>query len=117
MQNEPRLRGTSRRRSGPYPLGELPPSLAIEIGKHIVHRLAVGHANIDGDDFGGIFASSISGVHRRSPLGIADVTWNDACAWSVKTIQDTSPFTQDRIRLISGRNSPVFSSGIVVANQ
>lgn len=112
MPNRPtRLRGRSRRRSGPYPLGELPASLAVQIGRHIVHRLAVGNADITGDDFGGIFASAISGDHRQSPLGIADVTWN-GCAWSVKTVKDRSPFSQRTIRLISGRNSPVFSSGI-----
>lgn len=111
MSNEPRLRGSARRRSGPYPLAELPASLAVEIGKRIVHRLAVGHADITGDDFGGIFAASISGNHRNRPLGIADVTWN-GCAWSVKTVQDKNPFTQKRVRVISGRNSPNFSSGI-----
>jgi hypothetical protein len=89
----------------------LPPSLAIEIGKHIVHRLAVGHADITGDDFGGIFAAAISGTHRNRPLGIADVTWN-GCAWSVKTVQDVRPFTKRIVRIISGRNSPVYSSDI-----
>ena len=112
MPQEPtKLKGTSRRRSGPYPLGELPPSLAVQIGKHIVHRLAVGHADITGDDFGGIFAQAISGQHGLRPLGIADVTWN-GCAWSVKTIQDKSPFTAKLLRVISGRNSPSYSSGI-----
>jgi hypothetical protein len=43
----------------------------------IVHRLAVGHADITGDDFGGIFASAINGVHRGKPLGIADVEWHE----------------------------------------
>jgi hypothetical protein len=110
-KNEPKLRGQSKRRDAPHPLGQLPPSLAVEIGKHIVHRLAVGQADITGDDFGVIFAKSISGEHRGKPLGIADVTWK-SCAWSVKTVQDKSPFTQTSIRTISGRNSPVFSSGI-----
>jgi hypothetical protein len=111
MPNNPRLKGNAKRRSGPYPLAEFPPSLAVEIGKRIVHRLAVGHADITGDDFGGIFAGAIGGNHRGRPLGIADVTWN-GCAWSVKTIQDKNPFTQTRVRVISGRNSPVYSSGI-----
>ncbi len=42
---------------------------------------------------------------------IADVEW-ESCAWSVKTVQDKSPFTQTSIRVISGRNSPVYSSGV-----
>lgn len=111
MSKEPKLKGQSKRRSGAYPLGEFPPSLAVEIGKHIVHRLAVGHADIKGDDFGGIFASAISGHHRNRPLGIADVTWN-GCAWSVKTIHDAQPFTKRVVRIISGRNSPSYSSDI-----
>jgi hypothetical protein len=108
-----KLRGKSERRkdSGPYPLGEFPDSVAIEIGRHVVHRLAVGHADITGDDFGGIFASAISGQHKGKPLGIADVEWN-GCAWTVKTVKDKNPFKQTRIRVISGRNSPAYSSSI-----
>ena len=111
MPDKLKLKGQARRRNEPYPLGEFPPSIAIEIGKRIVHRLAVGHADITGDDFGGIFAAAIGGTHRGKPLGIADVTW-EGCAWSVKTVQDAKPFTQKRIRAISGRNSPVYSSDI-----
>jgi len=58
-----------------------------------------------------MFASAISGMHRASPLGIADVAWN-GCAWSVKIVKDSAPFTQTRIRAISGRNSPNYSHGI-----
>ena len=112
MPDELRLRGHARRRSGPHPLGGLPHSLAIEIGKRIVHRLAVGHADITGDDFGGIFAAAINGEHRGKPLGVSDVTWN-GCAWSVKTMQPSKPFTQPIVRAISGRNSPVYSAGIL----
>lgn len=111
MPNVTRLRGRARRRNEPYPLGELPPELAISIGRDIVHRISVGFANISGDDFGGIFATAIGGEHRASPLGIADVTWND-CAWSVKTVQANKPFTQKIVRLISGRNSPVYAQDI-----
>lgn len=111
MSKEPKLRGKSKRRSAPHPLGEIPAALAVEIGRHIVHRLAVGHADITGDDFGEIFARSIKGDHRGRPLGIADVVWK-GCAWSVKTVQDSSPFTQTGIRVISGRNDVNYSFGI-----
>jgi hypothetical protein len=106
-----KLKGRAKRRNAPYDLGELPPSLAVSIGRDIVHRLAVGFANITGDDFGGIFANAIGGVHRAKPQGIADVTWND-CAWSVKTVQSPKPFTQKIVRLITGRNSVGYSAGI-----
>jgi hypothetical protein len=111
MPNEPKLRGQSKRRSAPHPLGQLPPALAVEIGKHIVHRLAVGQVDITGDDFGVILAKSISGTHRGKPLGIADVVWEN-CAWSVKTVKGEHPFTQNRIRVISGRNNVKYSFGI-----
>src|ERR1700722_7303410 len=103
MPKKAKLRGESRQRSSPYPLGELPPSLAIQIGKRICHRLAVGAVDIDGNDFGTIFAQSIGGEHRQKPLGIADVWW-EGCAWSVKTVKASHPFTVKKIRVISGRN-------------
>lgn len=58
-----------------------------------------------------MFAEAIGGHHRSRPLGIADVEWN-GCAWSVKTVKDKKPFTTERVRLISGRNSPDYSHGI-----
>lgn len=111
MSNEPKLRGNAKRRNAPYPLGEIPHSIAVAIGKQIVHRLAVGHTDITGDDFGSIFAAAIRGSHRLKPLGIADVTWED-CAWSVKTVQDRNPFEAKRVRVISGRNDVNYSFGI-----
>ena len=107
----PRLRGGFQPR-GPYPLGQIPDSVLVEIGKQVVHRLAIGLGDITGDDFGTIFAKAIGGVHRTRPVGIADVQW-DGCAWSVKTVKSSKPFEVRRaIRLISGRNSPDYSLGI-----
>ena len=76
-----------------------------------MHRLAIGHGDITGDDFGTIFAEAADGEHRLSPLGIADVVANGT-AWSVKTIKAKRPSRQRRVRLISGRNSPDYSLGI-----
>lgn len=111
MSDELKLKGSAKRRNSPYPLGQIPHSVAVAIGRQIVHRLAIGHADITGDDFGGMFAKAIGGTHRGKPLGIADVVWN-GCAWTVKTVQDKNPFTQQRIRAISGRNSVNYSQGI-----
>jgi len=85
--------------------------VVIGIGRLIVHRLAIGIADITGDDFAGIFAGAISGEHRAKPLGITDVTWQN-CSWSAKTISSKKPFEQSKVRLISGRNSPDYSYGI-----
>lgn len=73
--------------------------------------LAAGKADLYGDEFAQIFADSINGDHRSSPLGIADVIWN-GCAWSAKTVKSKKALEQTKVRLISGRNSPDFSSGI-----
>ena len=69
----PRLRGRARARNQFYPLGEFPDDVVINIARQIVHRLAVGQADITGDDFGEIFAQAISGIHRHQPLGVTDV--------------------------------------------
>ena len=92
-------------------MGQIPNGILYEIGRQIVHRLAIGNADISGDDFGTIFATAIKGDHRASPLGVADVMVN-GCAWSVKTVKSSNPYTQKVVRLISGRNSPDYSVGI-----
>jgi len=107
----PKLRGKSKARNSPYPLGEFSDYVVSGIGKLIVHRIAIGHADIGGDDFAGIFAKAISGEHRNKPLGVTDVIWN-GCSWSVKTVKKPKPFNQQKIRLITGRNSPDYSYGI-----
>lgn len=76
-----------------------------------MHLKAVGHADMSGDQFSRIFADAISGQSYARPLGIADVSWN-GCCWSVKTVQHKRPHEAKQIRLISGRNSPTYSSGI-----
>lgn len=105
------MRGNRPRRNDPYPLGEIPDNVVEKMAKQIVHRLAIGMGDLEGNDFGTIFANSIGGVHRSRPLGVADVEWN-GCAWSVKTVKDKRPFIKQRVRLISGRNSPDYSVGI-----
>ena len=106
-----RLRGSQRAIHEAWPLGRFPRDVIIGIGKQLVHRLAIGLSDITGDDFGTIFAEAVGGMHRQSPLGIADVVRNGN-AWSVKTVKAGDPFKQTSIRLISGRNSPDYSLGI-----
>lgn len=109
--DEARLRGNKTRLHGAWPLGSFPHKVIIGLGRQLVHRMAIGHSDITGDDFGTIYANAIEGTHRQSPLGIADVLLNGN-AWSVKTIKANSPFQQKIVRLISGRNSPDYSLGI-----
>jgi len=54
--NNTRLRGHKPRLQDSWPLGQFPENVITEIGKQIVHRLAIGQSDITGDDFGTIFA-------------------------------------------------------------
>ena len=108
MSSEPRLRGSNRPNYGPYPLGQIPDDVLREIGRQLVHRLAVGHSNIEGEDWGTIFASAVKGEHRSRPIGLSDVEY-DGCAWSAKTVKENRPFSKRIVRLISGRNDTGYS--------
>ena len=92
-------------------MGQIPDEVLHKIGRQLVHRLAIGFGDLIGDDFATIFANAVAGEHRLSPLGVADVEWN-GCAWSLKTVKALRPFKAERVRLISGRNSPDYSLGI-----
>jgi hypothetical protein len=94
-----------------YPLGQIPDESIIEIGKWMTYHFAVGKADIDGEDWGDIFAKAIGGEHLGSPLGLADVVY-EGMAWSVKSIKQNLPHVSERIRVISGRCSPDYSYGI-----
>lgn len=107
----PRLRGNAPRREEPYPLGEIPDGVLVEIGRQCVHRIAIGTDDLSGDDFGTVFAEAVGGEHRASPLGVADVV-KGTCAWSVKTVKAKVPSDRKNVRLISGRNSHDYSYGI-----
>ena len=66
--DQTKLRGNKQRLHSPWPLGQFSQDVISEIGKQLVHRLAVGHSDITGDDFGTIFAKAVGGIHRESPL-------------------------------------------------
>ena len=114
MPSPPKTRGNKPTIKERYPLGEFPPEVITSIGRQITHQLATGRPDITGDDFGSIFADAIGGQHAQKPEGVADVVWN-GCAWSVKTVKlphTSNLHKQQNVRLISGRNSPKFSSDI-----
>lgn len=108
----PRLRDNkSRKLFELYPLGQIPYTAIIEIAKWIVYYFAVGKSDINGEDWGDIFAKSIEGEHLNSPLGLADVVC-EGMAWSVKSVKSNNPHNSKSVRLISGRCSPDYSYGI-----
>ena len=96
----------------PYPLSEISRSVIKGLAKRFVHLRAIGHADMGGDMFSQFFAEAINGQDYAKPLGVADVAWN-GCCWSVKTVKQDNPHDTKIVRLISGRNAPFYSAGIV----
>ena len=94
-----------------YPLGQIPDGIIIGIGKWITYHYVVGQADIDGEDWGDIFANAVGGEHLSAPLGLADVAY-EGMAWSDKSVKNGNPHGASRVRVISGRCSPDFSYGI-----
>ena len=77
----------------------------------MTYHFAVGKSDIDGEDWGDIFAKAIAGEHLSKPLGLADVIYEEM-AWSVKSIKYAKPHSKKKVRVISGRCSPDYSYGI-----
>jgi hypothetical protein len=94
-----------------YPLGQIPDNVIYAIGKHLAYYFSIGRVDIEGRDWGDIFAKSIGGEHLSSPLGLADVVY-ESQAWSVKTVKKSKPHSEKKVRLISGRNSTYISYDI-----
>ena len=94
-----------------YPLGQILDNTIYEIGKWITYHFAIGKPDIDGEDWGDIFAKAIGGEHLGKPLGLADVIF-EGMAWSVKSVKLSNPHLVKNIRVISGRCSPDYSYGI-----
>lgn len=92
----------------PYPLGQIPNQVVYNIGKWLVYNYSVGKTDIDGEDWGDIFAKSIGGDHQNRPIGLADVILGNA-AWSVKSVKNSDPFSCRKARVISGRCSIDYS--------
>lgn len=105
---DPKLR-TVEKIKPPYPLGKFPKEFAFLIGKEIVYKLATQpDLNLEGPEWERIFALAINAQWKPSNVGLDDIV-KDVCAWGAKTVKNTNPFTAKSIRLISGRNSPVYS--------
>ncbi|MGB4812217.1 MAG: hypothetical protein WBP13_07015 [Methylophilaceae bacterium] len=108
----PKLRDNKNRKGNePYQIGDIPNEVILNVGKWLIYNLAVGKADIDGEDWGDIFAKAIDGEHLYSPVGLADVVL-DGMAWSVKSLKNNKPHTCKNVRVISGRNSPDYSYNI-----
>ncbi|MDR0426346.1 MAG: hypothetical protein LBH24_04150 [Clostridiales bacterium] len=94
-----------------YPLGQIPQEIIYGIGKWVTYYFAVGKPDINGEDWGDVFAKSIEGEHLGKPLGLADVVY-EGMAWSAKSVKLEKPHIVTKARVISGRCSPDYSYGI-----
>jgi hypothetical protein len=106
----PRLR-TVDKYAPPYPLNRFPTGFPVGLGREIVYLLATRKVpRLEGNDWEEIFAAAVGADWKPSNVGLDDVVLEQT-AWGAKTVKNKQPSTARRVRLISGRNSPVFSFG------
>lgn len=110
MGRKPRLR-TAEKIAPPYPLGKFPRGFAQAVGKQIIYLVYTKPTtSLEGEEWERIFANAVGTEWKPSNVGLDDVVLNN-CAWGAKTVKNTNPWRTEKVRLISGRNSPVYSYG------
>lgn len=109
---EPRLRNVNKAKP-PYKLNEFPSTFIHTFGQEIVYMLATKDTmSIEGDEWEQIFAKCVNAAWKPSNIGLDDVQ-RENCCWSAKTVKGGKNLgTQKKVRLISGRNSPIYSFGV-----
>lgn len=106
----PRLRSVDKY-SAPYPLGVFPSDFPVRLGREIVYLLATRKTpRLEGNDWEEIFSAVVGADWKPSNVGLDDVVLEQT-AWGAKTVKNRRPSSAQRVRLISGRNSPVYSYG------
>ena len=110
MAKTPRLRNVEKYHP-PFPLNKFPKKFAVNLGREIVYLLASrGNARLEGSDWEEIFARLVGAKWKPSNVGLDDIVLEQT-AWGAKSVKNRNPSTVSKIRLISGRNSPVYSYG------
>lgn len=111
-KRSPRLR-TVNKTKPPYPLNDFGSKFPYLLGKEIVYLLASkGKAVLEGSEWEEIFAYCIGANWKPSNVGLDDVVLGNT-AWGAKTVKSTVKDFKNlkKVRLISGRNSPIYSYG------
>lgn len=109
-RKSPKLR-TVDKSLPPFALNKFSKEFPFTLGKEIIYLLASkGKAILEGPEWEAIFATCIGAEWKPSNVGLDDVILGNT-AWGAKTVKATSPSKQKKVRLISGRNSPVYSFG------
>lgn len=109
-RKSPKLR-TVDKSLPPFPLNKFSKDFPFTLGKEIIYLLASkGKAILEGPEWEAIFATCIGAEWKPSNVGLDDVILGNT-AWGAKTVKAKNPSKQKKVRLISGRNSPVYSFG------
>ncbi len=106
----PKLR-TVNKSIAAFPLNNFPVDFPFILGKELIYLLASkGKPELEGSEWESIFAKSIGAEWKPSNVGLDDVVKGNT-AWGAKTVKSSNPANQKKVRLISGRNSPIYSFG------
>lgn len=111
-RKSPRLRTVSKSVSA-YPINKFNSEFPYILGQEIVYLLSSkGRADLQGNEWEQIFALCIGADWKPSNVGLDDVVMGNT-AWGAKTVKSGIKNFKDlkQVRLISGRNSPVYSYG------
>lgn len=109
-RKSPKLR-TVNKSEAAFKLNDFPKDFPFLLGKELIYLLASkGKPELEGSDWENIFANCIGADWKPSNVGLDDVVMGNT-AWGAKTVKSTNPVNQKKVRLISGRNSPVYSFG------
>ncbi|PIB26946.1 hypothetical protein [Maribacter sp. 4G9] len=111
----PKLRTVSKSISA-YPLNKFNSEFPYILGQEIVYLLASkGRADLQGNEWEQIFALCLGAEWKPSNVGLDDVVMGNT-AWGAKTVKSGLKDFKDlkQVRLISGRNSPVYSYGVTI---
>ena len=112
-QKRPKLR-TVDKSEPPYALNSFPPDFAYILGKELIYLLASkGKPVLEGTEWESVFATCIGADWKPSNVGLDDVILGNT-AWGAKTVKAAKPAEVTKVRLISGRNSPVYSYGDII---
>jgi len=108
----PRLRTVSKSVAA-FPLNKFNYNFPYILGEEIVYLLATkGQADLQGNEWEQIFAHCIGAKWKPSNVGLDDVVKGNT-AWGAKTVKSQVKDFKNlkQVRLISGRNSIVYSYG------
>lgn len=109
---EPRLR-TVNKAVPPFQLNQFPSRFIERFGEEITYLQATKDPmSLEGSEWEQIFANCIGANWRPSNVGLDDVVL-DNCCWGAKTVYSNTKIlnSQQVVRLICGRNSPIYSFG------